>query len=215
MARRAKQNYINNYDFLQAIIVYKAECREADEAGVERPIMPKYLGECIYKIATRLATKPNFSNYPFKEDMVGDGIENALTYFHNFDETKYSNPFAYYTQIIWFAFLRRIAKEKKLLYTKYQAMINSNMMNMTSALQEHDKTAYADFIKQSEGSADYMEEFIRSYEETLMKNKAPKEVKTQYDEGTMHQSAHDAMKPKRNDDADVETDNISEERTVT
>ena len=57
------------------------------------------------KIANHLSFKPNFVNYMFKEDMISDGIENCVQYVHNFDPEKSQNPFAYFTQIIHYAFL--------------------------------------------------------------------------------------------------------------
>ena len=113
MGRRAKQQYVNNKDFLAAMITYREEVRKAEEKKKDRPIVPTYVGECIMKIATHLARKPNFVNYTFKEEMISDGIENCLQYIDNFNPDKSNNPFAYFTQIIYFAFLRRIQKEKK------------------------------------------------------------------------------------------------------
>ena len=77
-----------------------------------------YLGSCFLKIATHLSYKPNFVNYMFRDDMISDGIENCVQYIHNFDPEKSRNPFAYFTQIIHYAFLRRIQKEKKQLDIK-------------------------------------------------------------------------------------------------
>ena len=81
--------------------------------GAARPRVPNYIGECFLKIATHLSYKPNFVNYMFREDMICDGIENCVQYIKNFDPEKSSNPFAYFTQIIHYAFLRRIQKEKR------------------------------------------------------------------------------------------------------
>jgi hypothetical protein len=105
--------YVNNAAFLQALKEYKAKVREAEEVSDPKPRVPNYIGECILKIATHLSYKPNFINYTYREEMVSDGIENCLMYLDNFDPDKYSNPFAYFTQIIWYAFIRRIQKEKK------------------------------------------------------------------------------------------------------
>lgn len=130
MAR--KRNYVNNPDLLQALIEYRAACKEAEDAGDRNPQVPEYIGKCILLIATRLATKPNFSGYSYKEEMISDGIENCLQYIHNFDPEKSQNPFAYFTQIIWYAFLRRIQKEKKQTYIKFKAsqnMLTQNIIN--------------------------------------------------------------------------------------
>jgi len=115
MARRKSEHYVNNKEFLEALIVYRAKCAEAEEKGEPRPRITNYLGECFLKIATHLSYKPNFVNYMFREDMICDGIENCVQYIKNFDPEKSRNPFAYFTQIIHYAFLRRIQKEKRQL----------------------------------------------------------------------------------------------------
>ena len=110
MAKKSKgEHYVNNKEFLQAMI----EWRESwpDEENI--PPVTNYIGECFLKIATHLSYKPNFINYTYREDMISDGIENCLQYVKNFNPEKSKNPFAYFTQIIYYAFLRRIAKEKK------------------------------------------------------------------------------------------------------
>ena len=112
------EHYVNNKEFLNAIVIYRNQCLRAEEAGDPRPRITNYLGECFVKIATHLSYKPNFVNYMFREDMISDGIENCVQYIHNFDPEKSRNPFAYFTQIIHYAFLRRIQKEKKQLEIK-------------------------------------------------------------------------------------------------
>ena len=111
--RTTKENYVNNREFLDALMVYRQQVAAAKEAGLPKPKVPNYIGECFLKIATHLSYKPNFVNYMFREDMICDGIENCVQYIHNFNPEKSSNPFAYFTQIIHYAFLRRIQKEKK------------------------------------------------------------------------------------------------------
>ena len=121
MAVRRKvqsEHYVNNKEFLEALIVFKDKCAIAKEKGEPRPRISNYIGECFLKIATHLSYKPNFVNYMFREDMICDGIENCLQYIDNFDPSKSTNPFAYFTQIIYYAFLRRIQKEKKQLEIK-------------------------------------------------------------------------------------------------
>ena len=113
-----KRNYVNNKDLLAALIAYRAAVAEAEEGGEDKPQVPDYIGKCIMMIAQRLATRPNFSGYMYKEEMISDGIENCLQYIHNFNPDKSQNPFAYFTQIIHYAFLRRIQKEKKQLEIK-------------------------------------------------------------------------------------------------
>ena len=116
--RKRSEHYVNNKEFLNAIVIYRNQCKRAEEAGELRPRITNYLGECFLKIATHLSYKPNFVNYMFKDDMVCDGIENCVQYINNFNPEKSKNPFAYFTQIIHYAFLRRIQKEKKQLEIK-------------------------------------------------------------------------------------------------
>ena len=118
MARKRSEHYVNNKEFLAAIVEYKDKVALAAERGEAKPRITNYLGECFLKIATHLSFKPNFVNYMFKDDMVCDGIENCVQYINNFNPEKSKNPFAYFTQIIYYAFLRRIQKEKKQLEIK-------------------------------------------------------------------------------------------------
>ena len=111
--RKRSEHYVNNKEFLNAIVIYRNQCKREEEAGEDRPRITNYLGECFLKIATHLSYKPNFVNYMFREDMICEGIENCVQYIKNFDPEKSSNPFAYFTQIIHYAFLRRIQKEKR------------------------------------------------------------------------------------------------------
>ena len=132
MPRKKTEHYVNNKQLLEALIVYRAKVFKAKEKYVKKfgedppkmgmwegkPTIPNYLGECFLKIANHLSYKPNFVNYMFREDMISDGIENCVQYIHNFDPEKSRNPFAYFTQVIHYAFLRRIQKEKKQLDIK-------------------------------------------------------------------------------------------------
>jgi hypothetical protein len=130
--RRRSEHYVNNKEFLIAIVEYKAMVRRASEKGEPKPRITNYLGECFLKIATHLSYKPNFVNYMFKDDMICDGIENCVQYINNFDPEKSSNPFAYFTQIIHYAFLRRIQKEKKQLEIKSKIIERSGYSEVFS-----------------------------------------------------------------------------------
>jgi len=118
MPKKKSEHYVNNKELLEALIVYRAKVAHAKENDLPKPRITNYLGECFLKIATHLSYKPNFVNYMFREDMISDGIENCVQYIHNFNPEKSQNPFAYFTQIIHYAFLRRIQKEKKQLEIK-------------------------------------------------------------------------------------------------
>jgi len=125
MTRKKTENYVNNKEFLEAITLYRNKVLDAKEKNLDRPRVPNYIGDCFLKIATHLSYKPNFVNYMFREDMICDGIENCLQYIDNFDPAKSNNPFAYFTQIIYYAFLRRIQKEKKQLEIKSKILEKS------------------------------------------------------------------------------------------
>ena len=117
-APKKKQHYVDNQEFLAAIIKYKEKVDIAKEKKLPKPRVSNYIGGCFLKIATHLSYRPNFINYMYKDDMVCDGIENCVQYINNFNPEKSKNPFAYFTQIIHYAFLRRIQKEKKQLEIK-------------------------------------------------------------------------------------------------
>ena len=126
MAANAK-HYVNNKEFLEAIIEWKEKVKEAESSDEDIPPVSDYIGECFLKIAQHLSYKPNFINYTFKEEMIGDGIENCLQYVNNFNPEKSKNPFSYFTQIIYYAFIRRIQKEKKQTHVKHK-IIEKSMM---------------------------------------------------------------------------------------
>ncbi len=123
--KKKSEHYVNNKEFLEALVEFKAACKIAAENEAPRPRISNYIGECFLKIATHLSYKPNFVNYMFREDMICDGIENCVQYIQNFDPAKSSNPFAYFTQIIYYAFLRRISKEKRQLEIKNKIISKS------------------------------------------------------------------------------------------
>lgn len=119
--KKVKKDYVNNVDFLEALIEHTRNCDEAKQQNLPRPMLPSYIAECFMKIAEGLSHKPNFMNYTYRDEMISDGIENCLMYYGNFNPDKSKNPFAYFTQIIYYAFLRRIQKEKKHQYIKYKS----------------------------------------------------------------------------------------------
>ena len=150
MAEKKKVHYVDNKKFLAAIVERKVLLKEAEEEGETKPRITNYLGECILKIANHLSYRPNFINYTYKEEMISDGIENSLQYIDNFDPEKSKNPFAYFTQIIYYAFIRRIAKEKKQQKIKERILLRSNIQDMI-IVQKHDdaadyQTQYIDFL---------------------------------------------------------------------
>jgi len=111
--RRKSNHFINNKDFYAAIVDHRAKCDRYKKEGKEQPVMPRYIGKCFLDIAEHLSMRPNFSNYMYRQDMVMDAVENCVLYWHRFDPEKSKNPFAYFTQVCWYAFIRRIGKEKR------------------------------------------------------------------------------------------------------
>ena len=120
-------HYVNNKEFLEAMKEWKERCKEAEELGDPQPPVSNYIGECFLKIANHLSYRPNFINYTYREEMISDGIENCLQYCSNFNPDKSNNPFAYFTQIIYYAFIRRIQKEKKQQHVKHKIIENMNV----------------------------------------------------------------------------------------
>jgi len=182
MGKRKKTiHYVDNAKFLEAMIEYKREYNQSKENGTDLPMISEYLGSVFLKIAQRLSFRPNFINYAFKNDMISDGIENCLHYIHNFNPEKSTNPFAYFTQIIYFAFLRRIEKEKKQLYIKYKTM------EEYSSLEDHvdmGEMGQSETQAVSSGASPLtvdkrasIQEFIFAFEEKKRKKKKLKPVK--------------------------------------
>ena len=132
MPKQRKQHYVDNKKFLDELVVYRQAVKLAASEGKPKPKINNYIGECFLKIATHLSYRPNFINYMYKEDMICDGIENCVQYINNFDPEKSSNPFAYFTQIIHYAFLRRIQKEKKQLEIKSKIIERSGYSEVFS-----------------------------------------------------------------------------------
>ena len=140
MAAKAK-HYVNNKEFLQAIIDWKEKVKDAESAGEEPPPVTDYIGECFMKIAQHLSFRPNFINYSYKEEMIGDGIENCLQYVNNFNPEKSKNPFSYFTQIIYYAFIRRIQREKKQTHVKHKLIEKQDFRAFVT--MEGDENSYS------------------------------------------------------------------------
>ena len=170
----AKIHYVDNAVFLEAMIEYKKQYYISKENDEELPIISEYLGSVFLKIAQRLSFRPNFINYAFKDDMISDGIENCLHYIHNFNPEKSTNPFAYFTQIIYYAFIRRIQKEKKQLYIKFKSMQNYEI-NSTydGSANEGDNVDLAGDYKNSDFRV-MVDEFVDTFEKSKKKKAVKK-----------------------------------------
>lgn len=111
--KKKKEYFIDNKKLNSELRVYRDLCRSEKEKGLEKPRIPNYIGKSFMDIATHLAMRPNFSNYIFKEDMIMDAVENMIVCVSNYDPDRSTSALSYYTQVCWYAFLRRIAKEKR------------------------------------------------------------------------------------------------------
>jgi len=149
--RKRSEHYVNNKEFLSALIKYREDKEIAEIQGKPKPPIPRYIGECFLKIANHLSFKPNFVNYMFKEDMISDGIENCVQYIHNFNPEKSQNPFAYFTQIIHYAFLRRIQREKRQLEIKNKILERSGYSEVFTDDNNVDGGNYSDYNSIKDG----------------------------------------------------------------
>jgi hypothetical protein len=165
---KKEKHYVNNADFLQALIKYKEDCEVANKKKKQEPNIPDYIGECFLKIAEHLSRKPNFISYSFRDEMIADGIENCLQYFRNFNPEKSKNPFAYFTQIIYYAFLRRITKEKKQLYVKYKATEQIGILDEFEMFTDENGNTKQFQLYEN------ISEFIHNFEESKRKKKEEK-----------------------------------------
>ena len=152
--KRKKENthYVDNKKFLEAMIEYRDKCEKAKKRNRKKPDVTNYIGECFLKIANHLSYRPNFINYTYRDDMISDGIENCLQYMNNFDPDKSDNPFAYFTQIIYYAFIRRIQKEKKQMQVKAKIIANAGVENMMDQLEGDDaqyQSQMLDFLQRN------------------------------------------------------------------
>ena len=149
---KLKPHYVDNKKFLEAMVEYRNKCIKAEDKNRKKPDVTNYIGECFLKIANHLSYRPNFINYTYRDDMISDGIENCLQYMSNFNPEKSNNPFAYFTQIIYYAFIRRIQKEKKQMQVKSKLIQNAGVENMMDQLAGDDKvyqSAMLDFLQRN------------------------------------------------------------------
>ena len=153
MKKKATQHYVDNKKFLEAMVIYKDKVNSAKENNRKKPDVTNYIGECFLKIANHLSYRPNFINYTYRDDMISDGIENCLQYMNNFDPAKSTNPFAYFTQIIYYAFIRRIQKEKKQTLVKQKMIQNAGVENIMDQLEGDDsqyRSQMLDFLQRNQ-----------------------------------------------------------------
>lgn len=132
---KSTAHYIDNKKFFEAMKDWKAEWDTAAEKGEPKPRCTNYLGECFVKISNHLAYKSNFVNYTFRDEMILDGIENCLRYADRFNPEKSNNPFAYFTQITYYSFIRRIKKEAKQSETKLRYLQSIDLQQLLDEIE--------------------------------------------------------------------------------
>ena len=162
---KSNYNYIDNSKFLDSIVEYQNTCTEDHS-----PPIPDYIGECFIKIANGLATKSNFINYSYKDEMISDGIENCISYCKNFNPEKSKNPFSYFTQIIYYAFLRRIEKEKKQAYIKHKLTQQKTNISELSNVEDMEQ----DYVVTKYETGFSVEDYEKRLEEKRNKNRKKK-----------------------------------------
>lgn len=167
--KRVRNHYVNNKKLLEEMIKYREKVIASKENNTPKPQITNYIGQCLLLIAQRISHKPNFSNYSYKEEMISDGIENCIMYIDNFDPAKSSNPFAYFSQVIHFAFIRRIQKEKKQQYIKIKNMQNSFVFSELQDSLTNDVDGGG--MSSSFFDNEITSEFIKSFESNLEKKK--------------------------------------------
>jgi hypothetical protein len=164
-SKRQSIHYVNNKDFSQAVVDYCTEVQEAKDNGKQLPVVPDYIATCFLKIAEGLSHKSNFIRYTYREEMVMDAVENCLRAIENYNldaATRSGNPnaFAYFTQISWYAFLRRIAKEKKQQDVKLKYLSQSGLEQyiMSGESDPAAESAIQSFLDQLKDRIDQVKE---------------------------------------------------------
>ena len=162
MPKAKSEHYVDNKKLYAEMVEYLNSVKEAEESGADKPRIPEYIGECLLKISNRLSTRPNFINYTYRDEMISDGIENCVNYIGNFNPEKSTNPFAYFTQIIYFAFLIIIQRQKKQLYIKHKSLERSivfdELSTHTDGASQGDQGAYINL------DTPYMTDFVQNFE---------------------------------------------------
>ena len=173
--RKTGVHYVNNAQFLEAMKEWKERCKEAEELGDPQPPVTNYIGECFLKIANHLSYRPNFINYTYRDEMISDGIENCLQYCGNFNPDKSKNPFAYFTQIIYYAFIRRIQKEKKQQHIRHKVIENMNV-DILAVGEDMEQAQFVEYLQKNFLPAEDV------YKPKKKKKTEPKGLEKFYDE---------------------------------
>lgn len=165
-------SYINNKEFYKAIKEYHDAHKENKKTRI-----PNRVGECFLQIAKNLSKKASFSGYPFVEEMISDAVFDCVRYADKFDPDRFNNPFAYFTQICWNAFIRRIKKEKKHLYSTYKYINQSEIFGLLQQSSDADESRMLQDIGYSESARENMDRFVQDFEDKLEKENLKQQQK--------------------------------------
>ena len=168
---KKRTNYVDNKRMYEEIVEYRKKLFDCREKGMPDPKIPEYIGECIYKIANNLSTKPSFVNYSYRDEMISDGILNCFQYFNDYDPEKGKNPFAYFTQVIYYAFIRRINSEEKNRYTIYKNFQETIIGTQDSTLLVDSDDNHLMPTQMYDNISSFMENFERKEKERVLKRK--------------------------------------------
>lgn len=158
-SKRQARNYINNEDFCNALIEYKKVVEECEEKGIKPPPIPDYVGKCWMKIAEGMSRNTKFFRYPFKEEAISDSLLNCARYWRNFNPQKTRNAFAYFSQYVFNAFVRKINLEQKEQYIKYKSTESFLTLDESEMYEEGELSQSPHEIYEN------MNSFIRKFEE--------------------------------------------------
>lgn len=183
-----KPHYVNNAKFSEAVVEYVKRANEEVAAGRDKPVISNYIAECFLKIAEGLSHKANFVRYTYREEMVMDAVENCLKAIENYNletatRTGKPNAFAYFTQITWYAFLRRIEKEKKQQDVKLKFIAEAGIEHFLDTSQHdlQDDAAAMPFVDELRSRIDVIKENDRIFREYATKEKRRRKVKVDSD----------------------------------
>ena len=182
-----KPHYVDNKQFGEALVAYSAQVKQASEAGLPQPIVTDYIARCFLRMAEGLSHRPNFNGYSYREEMVMDGVESCLKAVTNYDPTATTrsgvpNAFGYFTQIIFYAFLQRIGKEKKQQDAKLHLMNSIDISDLIE-MGDHASTngverLFIDELRSRIGNVKRKDEKIKE------RIKEMKQLENFYDEGS-------------------------------
>lgn len=170
-----KKHYVNNAELLESLLDYQKRCRKAKREKISKPKIPDYVAISLMQIAEKFSHRPNFASYTFRDEMIADAIENCIMYIDNFDPKKSRNPFAYFTQIIYYAFIRRIEKEKKQLYVKYKSTENFGVLDEFDQMSSENGTTNQ--FEMYENISTFIEKFETSKQDKLNTIKKKKKAR--------------------------------------